>query len=319
MRRRLFLIVSIILFACPLTGSASAFWLWSPKTLKYINPKKVSKPVPKNQFQYALSFYAAKNYSRALDEMKNLVRDYPRATEAGEAYFYMGLCQEELEDYDAAYKSYEEVVKKYPNSGRIQDIIEREYRIANLFYNGKKRKIAGLEIFPSFDKAIEIYRRVVENAPYGPYADLSQYKTGECFKKKGEYGESREAFEKLIETYQKSELIDDAKYQIALVTFKMSGGAHYDERETDEAIEKFSNFIKEHPESNLVKESGEAIQELRNRKAEKAFDIAEFYAKQGAIPAAKTYYNEVVEHYAESSWARLALERLTILEKEAKK
>ncbi|MBI4437138.1 MAG: outer membrane protein assembly factor BamD [Candidatus Omnitrophica bacterium] len=311
--------ITLLLFL--IQGTAFGFWLWSPKTSKFTSPRKMSKPVPKDQFQWALSFYEAKEYPRALQEMKNLMNRFPKSAEAAEALYTIGLCHEALENYENAFKAYEGVIGKYPNSGRIQEIIEREYHIANLFYSGKKRRVpgVGLELLPSYGIAIDIFKRVVENAPYGPYADLSQYKIGECHKKRGEYREAREAFEKLMEDYPKSQLVSDAKYQIALVSFKMSRGASYDEQATDQAISEFSLFIEEHPESELVQESKEAIQELQGRKAEKSFEIAEFYAKQKSFAAAKTYYNEVIERYAETSWARLALEKLTVLEKEEKK
>lgn len=299
--------------------TAFGFWIWSPKSSKFTNPKKVTQQTPKDQFAWALSFYEAKDYPRALQEMENLVRQYPQSAEAAEAQFYVGRSHEALEAYDAAFKAYELAVKRYPNSARIQEVIELEYRIANLYFSGKKRKLAGLEILPSYAKAIEIFKQVVEHAPYGSYAELSQYKTGECYKKTGDYKSAREAFEKLIEEYPKSELVSDAKYQIALVTFKMSREASYDEEATDKAMTEFSKFIEEHPESELVQESVEAIRELKDRKAEKAFEIAEFYAKQDSFTAAKVYYNKVIEEYAESRWAGRALEALTVLEKASPK
>ncbi len=300
-------------------GTANGFWIWSPKSSTFTNPKKIAKQTPQEQLRWALSFYEAKEYSRALLEMETLVRRYPHSTEASEAQFYAGRCYEALENYERAYKAYDAVIQKYPNSGRIQEVLEQEYRIANLFYSGKKRKIAGLEILPSHEKAIEIFKQIVEHAPYGSYAELSQYKIGECYKKIGNYAEARRAFEKLIEEYPKSQLLDDAKYQIALVTFKMSRAASYDEEATDKAIAEFSKFVEEHPESELVQESQEAVHELRERKAEKAFEIAEFYAKQEEWPAAKVYYDKVIEQHAESPWAGRALEKLTILQKNGKK
>ena len=317
-KRRLLPLLSTVLLVF-LHGTAFGFWVWSPKSATFTNPKKIAKQTPKEQLTWALSFYNAKEYSRALQEMEILVRTYPRSAEAAEAEFYAGRCYEALENYEGAYKAYHAVLKKYPNSSKIQEVIEEEYRIANLFYNGKKRKIAGLEIFPSYEKAIEIFREVVESAPYGSYAELSQYKIGECYKKIGDYPKSKEAFEKLIEDYPKSELVDNAKYQIALVIFKMSRAASYDEEATDKAIAEFTKFVQEHPESELVQESQEAIRELKERKAEKAFDIAEFYAKQKQFAAAKVYYNQVIEQHAESPWASRALEKLTVLEKKEKK
>ncbi|MFH1858502.1 MAG: outer membrane protein assembly factor BamD [Candidatus Omnitrophota bacterium] len=316
--RKLFLFLWIGLFLFFLPGSSYGFWVWSPKRPALTQPKRMVKPSPKEQLAWALSLFETKEYARALQEMENLARRYPQSPEAAEAQFYIGRCHEELGNDEEAFKAYEEVVKKYPNSDKIQEVIEHEYRIANLYYGGKKRKVMKLELFAGYEKAVEIYRQVVAHAPYGAYAELSQYKVGECYKKIGNYKKAREAFEKLIEDYPRSELVNQAKYQIALTTFRMSREADYDEEATDKAIEKFSNFVAEHPESNLAEESQGAIRDLQERKAKKAFDTAEFYAKQKAYPAARIYYNKVIGQFPKSSWASRALEQLTILEKKEK-
>ena len=316
MRRAIFIgiaFLTLLVFA----EEGFAFWIWSPKTKRLERPEKGVKPVPSDQLAWALSFFQAKNYERALREMENLVNKYPSSKEAAQAQYYVGRCREALEDYYAAFKAYDKLTAHYPNSQQIGEAMEREYRIGNLFYSGKKRKLAGLEILPSLDKAIEIFLRVVEQAPYGSYGVLAQYKLGESYKKNGEYSRAKEAFEKLIEDYPNSELVDEARYQIALVALKASRKASYDDRAADEALALFGRFVKEHPQSDLVPESLEAIQTLKDRKAEKTFETAQFYEKQGKTTAARLYYNQVIEQDGKSSWAQLALERLTILEKKS--
>ncbi len=313
--RKSLLFIGVGFLLVSVQGSAYGFWIWSPKTSKFTNPKKVSKQTPAEQLAWALSFYEAGDHGRVVQEMKNLVRQYPRSHEAAEAQFYAGRSLEALEDYDGAFKAYEEVIKKYPNSARIQEVIEREYQIANLYYSGKKRKIAGLELLPSYQKAIEIYKQVVDHAPYGPYAELALYKMGECYRKTGEYGEAQKTFERLMKDYPSTELKDDAKYQIALTTFKMSRPSSYDAQSTDAALEQFTRFIEEHPGSELVEESQEVIRDLKERKAEKALEIAEFYDGQGKWSAAAVYYNKVIEEHPESASAKEALEKLTVLKK----
>ena len=316
--RNPFLIIGIaLLFGFSLAGESLAFWIWSPKTKKLERPEKGVKAAPSEQLAFGLSFFQSGNYERALREMENLIDKYPASKETVEAQYYVGRSYEGLENYYTAFKAYEKLTAHYPNSQRIGEVIEREYRIGNLFYSGKKRKIAGLEILPSLDKAIEIFRRVVEQSPYGPHGVLSQYKLGECYKKNEDYPKAEEAFEKLIEEYPTSELVDEARYQIALVSFRMSRKAPYDSRATDEAIAQFSRFVKEHPQNDLVPESLETIQALQDRKAEKTFETAQFYEKQGKTTAARLYYNQVIEQHGKSPWAQQALERLTILGKKS--
>ncbi len=297
---------------------AGAFWIWTPKKAKLESPKRAVKPTPEEQLAWAITFFESGDYERALREMKNLLSKYPASKEAAEAQYYIGRCYEALEDYYAAFKAYESVIARYPNSQRTSELIEREYRIGNLFFSGKKRKIAGLELLPSFDKAIEVFSRVMDQSP-GPYAVLAQYKLAESYKKSKEYAKAKEAFGKLIENFPASELVDEARYQIALVSFQESRGVSYDDQATDEAIVQFSRFIKEHPENDLVVESQQAIETLRDRKAQKAYDIAMFYENQGNATAAKIYYDGIIEQYGKSRWAQMSLERLTILQKRAAK
>jgi TolA-binding protein len=69
-----------------------AYWIWKPKTGKWINPKWQIKPTPKEQLDYALDFYNQKNYGEALREFKKLINKYPKSYEASEAQFYIGAC-----------------------------------------------------------------------------------------------------------------------------------------------------------------------------------------------------------------------------------
>ena len=41
---------------------ASAFWIWTPETNQWVNPKFSVKETPKDQLDYALGFYQAKEF-----------------------------------------------------------------------------------------------------------------------------------------------------------------------------------------------------------------------------------------------------------------
>jgi outer membrane protein assembly factor BamD (BamD/ComL family) len=82
-----------------------------------------------------------------------------------------------------------------------------------------------------------------------------------------------------------------------------------------EAKEKFEEFVKEHPDAVLSQEAEKNIGILRDKEAAASFHIAVFYEKQKAYPAARIYYNDCIENYADTSWAAKAAERLQLLEK----
>ena len=87
-----------------------AFWVWTPETNKWINPKYAVKDTPQEQLEVGLSFYESKEYKEAIREFKKLIKHYPRALQAPEAQYHIGLCLEEQEAIFKAFKEYQVVI-----------------------------------------------------------------------------------------------------------------------------------------------------------------------------------------------------------------
>ncbi|MCX5711383.1 MAG: tetratricopeptide repeat protein [Candidatus Omnitrophica bacterium] len=126
------------------TAPAYPYWIWTPKTGKWVNPKYLPKPTPKEQFAFAKDFYDVKKYKEALREFKKLITVFPKSFEASESQYYSGLIEEERGNPYEAFLAYQKVIDKYPFSERIQEINEREYKIAEEFMAGAKRKALGV-------------------------------------------------------------------------------------------------------------------------------------------------------------------------------
>ncbi|MDD2679564.1 MAG: outer membrane protein assembly factor BamD [Candidatus Omnitrophica bacterium] len=310
--RRIILSLCIIftLAATP----AYPFWIWTPKSGKWVNPKHVPKDTPKAQFDFAMGFYDEKKYPDAIREFKKLLKAYPKSFEASEAQYYLGLIEEKLDNLYEAYLAYQKTIDKYPFSERIKEIIEKEYNIAEKFIAGYKRKALGVTL-PVENPAIEILAKVVENSTYGPLAPKAEYKLGLLLKGLERYYEAEDAFNKVISNYPDSEWAEPAKFQIASCRAAVSRGPDYDQGAMQDAKQKFEEFVKEHPDAVLSKEAEDNIGKLREKEAAASYNIAVFYEKQKAYPAARIYYENVIANYSDSPWAVKALERLRAMEK----
>lgn len=312
--RRIILIICIICGGL-LLRPAYSYWIWTPKTGKWINPKNAVKSTPKEQFDLAKGFYNAKNYEEAKREFKKLLKNYPKAAEAAEGQYYLGVVEEAQNNPYEAYKAYQKVIDKYPFSERIQEIIEREYKIAEGFMTGQKRKGPMGVALPVENPAIEIFKKVVENSTYGPLAPVAQYRLGLVLKSLGRYYEAEDAFTKVISSYPDSEWVEAAKFQIASCRQAVSRGPDYDQGATKEAKEKFEEFLRDHPDAVLSRDAEKNISQLKEKEAESDYTIALFYEKQKDYKAAKVYYDDIVNNYPESAWAAKALSRSLALEK----
>jgi outer membrane assembly lipoprotein YfiO len=317
MRRALTIITLIVLIFCAIP-SAYSFWVWNPKSGKWSNPKYAVKPTPKEQLAYAQAVYSDKKYKDAREEFKKLIQYFPKSVQAAEAQFYLGLCDEAEDNYYQAYLDYQKMIEMYPFSDRIQEAVEKEYKIAEEFMAGKKRKAMGV-VLPVENPAIEIYRKVVDNSPYGPLAPSAQYKLGLVLKAAGSYFEAEDEFNKVITTYPDSEWVNAAKFQIASCKASVSKSPDYDQESTREAKTKFEEFVKEHPDAELSKEAVENLKGLEEKEAQSDFEIGHFYERQKIYESAKIYYNTVIEKFSKSPWAAKARERLDFIEKRMEK
>ena len=297
---------------------AYSYWIWTPKTGKWVNPKNLPKDNPKEQFAYAKSFYDNKKYEEAKREFRKLLKAYPKSAEAAEAQYYLGLTEEEQGKLYEAYQAYQMVIDKYPFSERIQEVIEREYKIAEKFMAGEKRKALGVTL-PVENPAIEIFGKVVENSTYGPLAPKAQYKLGLVLKGLLRYYEAEEEFSKVVSRYPDSEWAAAAKFQIASCRASLSKGPAYDQGAAQEAKEKFEEFVKEHPDAVLSLDAEKNINSIREKEAEANFNIAQFYEKQKVFDSARIYYKDIMNNYADSPWAAQAAARLQIMERKNEK
>ncbi|MDP2920923.1 MAG: outer membrane protein assembly factor BamD [Candidatus Omnitrophota bacterium] len=298
-----------------MAGSSFGYWIWTPESGKWENPKYAAKDTPEDQLSYAQKFYDAKNLKDALREYKKLLKYYPLSKEAPTAQYYVGRILETMDNYYEAFKAYQKVIDTYPYTDMVDDVIEREYKIADAFFSGKKIKIIGKWQMPAKDKAIEIFKAVADNAPYGKYADLAKYNAGLAYKDIQDYDSAILMFKDLIDRYPNSAVIDKARFQLAECSKLLSVKPAYDQTPTNVARQEFEDFLKKHPDSELAADARQVVDKLKSREAENAFETGKFYEARRAPESAIIYYKDIVQNYPDTEWAKKAQERLNELEK----
>ena len=311
---QIFIVLFLVIAVSPV---AEAAWIWSPDIGKWINPKKSAKDTPEDQFAWGLRFFEMKDWDRAIEEFEKLPEVFPNSRLAAEGVYYAGLSWEEKGNTAKAADAYQKLINKYPYSDRIKDAIRQEYEIANEFASGGKIKVLGVPALPGQEKALELYRHIVKNAPYGTYGDQAQYMMGEVYKKQGEFEEAQKAYQSVVDEYPNSELVTKAKYQIAYCSMQASKQSQYSDDSAQRAIEEFQDFKETFPADQKSVEADESIKALRAKKAKTAFDVAAFYEDRKKWNSAKVYYQEVVTKYPETPSAKEAKKRINeILKKE---
>ncbi|MDD3905926.1 MAG: outer membrane protein assembly factor BamD [Candidatus Omnitrophica bacterium] len=295
------------------SNTALAYWVWTPGTKKFINPKNAVKDTPKEQFEWAMTFYNSKDFQRAATEFEKLTKQYEYSEYASKSQYYVGLCYESMNKFFIAYQNYQKAIDNFPHIENLDEIVAREFNIANMFMVKESPKVLGADILTSLDRAIEIYKKVVENAPYGRLADEAQFRMGLATKKAERYDEAIQAFQKILDDYPTSTFVDKAKFEVADCAYKASLKPAYDVEPTQKAIRAFEDFSRENRDRSLSKEADKTIQRLKDKASEKSLLTAQFYEKQGRYQAAIIYYKDILSTYPESSYVDLANSKISAL------
>ncbi len=303
--------IALLVLALFLAGNtAQAYWVWSPETGKWVNPKKSAKDTPEDQLAWAKQFYDNRDWDRSIEEFEKLAIVFPASRLAAEGVYFTGMSWEEKGDLAKAADNYQKLIDKYPYSDRIKDAIGREFAIAGSFASGGKVKVLGVPALPGQEKAIELYKHIIKNAPFGTFGDQAQFQIGEVYKMQGEYEEAQKAFQAVVDDYPNSELLPKARYQIAYCSMLSSKKFQYNEQSAQRAIEEFEGFKKNYPANAASIEADESIKALREKRAATYWDTAEFYEKQSKLGSAKVYYQEVVDRFPDTTYGERAKKKV---------
>lgn len=308
----------VFLLICVFIGinePCHAFWVWTPKSKAVVNPKFAVKDDPNAQFEWAMRFFKACDFQRAAEEFNRLTKHYPDSELAPEAQYYAGRAYEEMGKYYFAFQNYQKTIKDYPYSRRVNEIIKRQYNIANIFQEKETSKLMDIELTLSIDRAIIIYKQIIENSPFGEYADKALYRSAECYRRMRQYKEAMEAYERIVNDYPDSKLVPEAKYQLAYTKYEASLDPEYDQESTDEAIDEFKEISDSTAVPAIAKEAKKVFKELKNRKADSELKVAEFYERQKKYKSAIIYYGEIVRQFPNTDAAEYAQEKINTLTK----
>jgi outer membrane protein assembly factor BamD len=272
----------------------------------------VSASSSRDQLEAAHKFEAQGQRDDALKAYKNLLRRWPLSFFAPEAQFRVGKILEDEGDFYNAFQAFQKMVTKYPSSNYFEEALNEQYRIANLYLAGEPQRIWKIPVGPSMDRTVEMYERVIKNAPYGTYAPQCEFKIGLARESQRRFTDAVDAYQKVLDNYPTSSVAADAQYQIGYAWMHASQTGDYDMGAAKKAVDAFQDYLVRYPTSDKSDQAQENIVHLGQKQTQGAFEIAQFYERSHPPDrrAAYIYYNEVVREDPNSAAAQKAKKRI---------
>ena len=271
----------------------------------------------KDQLEVAQQAFDRQDFDTALKAARRTVNVWPFSDYAPQAQYLVARCYEAKGDDQKAFKQYQRLVEKYPKVAEADDVLSRQFEIANRFLGGQWFKLWGyIPLPPSMDKTVEMYEQVIKNGPYSKVGPPAQLAVGTAREKQKDWPAAVKAYERAADRYSDQPAVaSEAMYKAGMAYLKEARTSEYDQTVASRAIATFTDFSTLYPDDQRVNDTQKHIESLRTEQARGAFHTAQFYEKRKKWRAAVIYYNDVLNKDASSPYADVARLRIEQLNK----
>jgi outer membrane protein assembly factor BamD len=250
------------------------------------------------------------NYKRSIKAYNTIVKRHPKDALAPGALYRCAQLQEQVHQFTQAAESFSLLVQRYPSSAHFEDAIEAQFRIGEIYLNGKKLKVLGIPIASALDRAVTIFASVVRTAPYGKYTARAQFDIGLAREKQGANDAAIQAYQAVVDKFPNEPIAVDAQYQIGYIWFTAAQLGTKDAAAAANAKTAFQDFLFHYPKSEKAAQARANLELLDRKETVNSYKVAKFYDKQKYYRAAVIYYNEVIRQQPGSQESNEAKKRI---------
>ena len=311
------LLVTACVVLFPLRAPAPLFyvpgegWYYEP----YGQNARWQRPRAQEQLAVAQKAFNAGDYDITLHAAHRILRVWPLSDYAPDAQFLIGRSLEAEGLDEAAFKAYQNIIDKYPHSSHYEEVLWRQYAIANRFLGGEWfRVLTYIPLYPSMEQTAQMFDKIVNNGPYSDVAPHAQLRMGAAREKQRNFPDAVKAYATAADRYYNQPTVaSDALFREGVSNARQAAKAEYDQNKSVEAIASFTDFITLYPDDRRVPQAQKAIAFLKSEQVRGNFEIALFYEDIKKWNGAVVYYNEVLQLDPNSRYAAVARERIEAL------
>lgn len=291
------------------------------------------------------------DYPKAVDAYTQLIDHFPNSRRIADAYLGRANSHYLNKDYPKAILDYQSVIDKFTADSSMEEVTQKAYFGLAWAYlksgdidgsvkifeavkdktDNKTVKVSALtqigdayQDTEKFEKAMEIYDRILREYPDSPYTDYVQYREGIALLKMDKVDAAMLSLQGLQTNFPKSKYLHDTYYYLAVASFKKEdwastldyiqeyidnskdndeflgesyyilGLAHFSLNDFPGALKAFQKVLKDFPNQTINVKNAQLA-------------IAKTYYKSGETAEALKQFNLIINKYPDAEIAQEAL------------
>jgi TolA-binding protein len=268
------------------------------------------------------NLFRNKQYKEAAAKFATAADRWPDSPLEEDALFLQAESEFFADLYSKAHDTYGGLLKKYSNTRYLDTVMKREFALGRYWeqlqdahpkwpitpnMTDKSRPM-----FDTFGYAVQAYERVHLNDPTGPLADDSLMALGNAYFRRGQYEDAAYNYDQLIKEYSNSEHQRRAHILCLQAKMRVYQGTMYVQAPLNDAQKLADRTLKQY--GNKLGADGERVAQARaqivEEKANREFQMGEFYSKKEDYGAARMYYQSVIDQFPTTERANESKKRL---------
>jgi len=183
----------------------------------------------------------------------------------------------------------------------VPDTAEEALRLARGYLEERK-----------FGEAEEAFTFLIFNFPGSRAASDAQYWLAETYLVKKDYAQAQTEFDFYLKSFPNGSYQEEANYKLGVSYLRSAPSGARDQSRTIKAREILEDFLMLYPESELVPDAQEALDEILRRMAGREFEVARLYYRAGEYRSALVYFEHITDQLPTERWNENDLLRLGI-------
>jgi outer membrane protein assembly factor BamD (BamD/ComL family) len=273
-----------------------------------------AKDNPTDQLAHAKSLQDKGKAKAAAKAFRALTAKWPGAPEAPLAQYEYAKWQDEQGKLTSAFDQYQKLVDRYAGQFPYDEVVERQFAIANEVLHKRKGKFLFFGGFKAPERAAPLFESVARNAPRGPHAAEAEYMAGLAYELSEEYELAVVSYLTVQNLYPSSPFAEQAAFGRIRAWYQMAEESPNDAEALDQAWTAASLYVASYPRSANIDQAKAYKEKLYKQRAESAYSKAVYYDKIARKPeSALMSYQSFVRLFPSSELVSAAQERITQL------
>jgi outer membrane protein assembly factor BamD (BamD/ComL family) len=193
------------------------------------------------------------------------------------------------------------------------EALRLEFVVAEAFLAGAKRRFLWVFWIRDVEFGYKIFDEISTQYRDSPLAELALKRKGDHLASVGDHDLAEIEYARMLRDYPQSRYRQYALARTAQSALASFGGIPYDEAALIEAEERYRDYAAQFPAAAAGEGVGLVLDTIRESKAEKEFQIGQYYEKTDHAASAVFCYRLVLANYADTIAAAKAHERLELI------